>query len=62
MRTRGVEFLKERLREKSTVLVLVSLVAGFLGLDLAPDYENLICLAVVFLVSGIGITTREEKE
>lgn len=49
-----VQFLLDRLKEKSTITTILTLVAGAAGLHFAPEQQELITGAVVAVVSAIA--------
>ena len=55
-------FLLDRLKEKSTIGVILTLVSGAFGFNLLPNEQNIIVGAVVSVLSAIGIFTKERKK
>lgn len=49
-----VQFLIDRLKEKSTITTVVTLIVGAAGLHVAPEQKDLIVGAVVAVVSAIA--------
>ena len=56
-----ITFLKERLAEKSTVITLVTTVAGLAGFAFAPEQLDAIAVAVASIVSAVAVFTKEAK-
>lgn len=59
--TKFAEFLMARLREKSTVTTIATLIAGVVGTKLSPEHTDTIATAVVALISAIAIFWGEDK-
>ena len=55
-----LRYVLARLKEKSTITTLVSLVLGSVGCTLAPSSHELITNAVLSVLACIGIFTREK--
>jgi hypothetical protein len=55
-------FWLDRLKEKSTVGVLVSIILGIIGIKLSPENTELITTGVAGLTSAIAVFTEEKKE
>lgn len=49
-----ITFLVARLKEKSTITTIVTLITGAVGVNIAPDQKDLIVGAVVAVVSAIA--------
>ena len=48
-------FLIARLTERSTVVTIITLVAGVVGADLLPEHKETIATAVMSVVSAVAI-------
>ena len=57
-----MNYLLARLAEKSTIGVLLTLILGAVGVNVAPQDQNIIVTAVVSVLSAIGIFTKERKK
>jgi len=57
-----IDYFRERLKEPSTLGVIISLGLGLFGIDIMPDQKNVICGAVISILSCIGIFTKERKK
>lgn len=55
------EFAMARLKEKSTIATLVTVVAGCLGVVVTPDQATVIVSTVAGVVSAIAVGTQEQK-
>lgn len=53
-------YLVNRIFEKSTLGVLLSLIIGAFGIGVAPESSDVIVGAVITALSAIGIITPEE--
>ena len=56
--TKLVSFLIDRLKEKSTITTIVTLIGGAVGLQMAPEQKDTIIAVVVGIVSLIPCCTR----
>lgn len=56
-----LEFILERLGEKSTVITLATFVTGLIGTTLLPEQADAIAVAVVGVVGAVAVFTKEEK-
>lgn len=52
-----LQFILDRLKEKSTVTVIVTLVLGLVGSQLAPEHVDVIVGAVASVASAVAIFT-----
>jgi Mg2+ and Co2+ transporter CorA len=59
--TKLANFLLTRLSEKSTITTIVTLVAGIVGANLAPEQTENITIAVVGVVSCIAAFWGSDK-
>jgi hypothetical protein len=57
-----MNWIIDRLKEKSTVATLLTGIAGATGWALAPELQEAILATVAGLVSIIAIMTKEEKK
>jgi hypothetical protein len=55
------DFLFARLKEKSTIVTILTLIAGVAGVNLSPENKDLIVTAVVSVVSAIAAFWGEDK-
>lgn len=55
-----MKYLLARLFERSTIVTLLSLGLGFVGIELSPDHKEAIVGGVIAVLSAIGIFTREK--
>jgi len=56
-----LNYVLERLKEKSTILTLLTLGGGFAGANFAPEQTEAIVAAVTGIVSAIAVFTKEAK-
>ena len=56
-----VSFVLARLKEKSTLTTIVTLVAGIAGVSLSPENKEVIATAVLGVVSAIAMFWGEDK-
>jgi hypothetical protein len=52
-----LHFILDRLKEKSTVTVIVTLAFGLLGVELSPEHVTEIVIAVASVASAVAIFT-----
>lgn len=55
-----MKYLAPRLRERSTIAVLLTLLAGAVGWGLAPEQVDAIAAAVVVILTAVGVLTPEK--
>lgn len=56
-----MKYILDRLREKSTILTILTLVLGFFGAKLSPEIQEQITNAVLAIISGIAIFTESKQ-
>lgn len=61
MFTKIKDWILERGSEKSTVLSVLTFGLGAVGLTLSPESQDAIAVAVVAVLTAVGIVTKEEK-
>lgn len=52
-------YLLDRAKEKSSVLTVLTLIIGGLGLSITPEFKDAIVNALVAVLSAIAIATKE---
>lgn len=57
-----IPFIIARLTEKSSVTAIVTLIAGVVGANLAPEHTETIATAVIGIVAAIAIFVGEDKK
>ncbi len=56
-----IRFLVSRLKERSSIKVIITCLAGAFGIQLCPEKADLIVGAVVAFLASIGILTPEKE-
>jgi hypothetical protein len=56
-----LDFIKERGQEKSTILSVITFIAGIIGWSVAPEQGEAIAGAVASIITAIAVFTKEEK-
>lgn len=56
-----MNWLVDRLLEKSTWITIATLMSAFAGSKVLPDHANTILIGAVSLLSALGITVKELK-
>lgn len=56
-----LDFILERGKEKSTILTILTGIAGFISYSISPELSEAIAIAVASVISAIAIATKEEK-
>ncbi|QXP08490.1 MAG: hypothetical protein [Arizlama microvirus] len=55
-----IRYAIARLKEKSTIVTIVTGILGAIGINIAPGMHDLIVNAVIAILATIGIVTREK--
>lgn len=53
--TSAVDFIVARIKEKSTITTIITLIAGVAGAKLSPENTDTIAVAVTAVVSAIAV-------
>lgn len=56
-----LDFLLARLKEKSTIVTIATLIAGIAGAKLSPENTDIIATAVTAVVSAIAVFWGQDK-
>lgn len=56
-----LDWIIARGKERSTILTVLTLICGAVGLDLAPEQQEAIIGIIVALLTAIGVFTKEAK-
>ena len=56
-----VDYIVERAKEKSTVISVVTIVSGGVGLTLLPEQSEAISAVIMAILTAVGVFTKEAK-
>jgi hypothetical protein len=56
-----MNYLKERLKEKSTWSSIFSVAGTILGISIAPEYTEAITIAAIAILGGTAFMTKVKK-
>ena len=56
-----LDFIIARAKEKSTVISVLTTVGGVFGLVLLPEQSEAISVAIVSILTAVGVFTQEKK-
>ena len=56
-----LDFIIARAKEKSTVISVLTTVSGVFGLILLPEQSEAISVAIVSILTAVGVFTQEKK-
>lgn len=57
-----IKYLVSRLRERSTIVTLLTTIFGAIGIKLAPDATESIITGILGILTAVGFLTKESED